>query len=560
MRVTRWSRCLSALLAAVALVRSPAHAEDGGLQLAMQHGGQATLIRLDVDGARRESPLSSDTRTPLGSLWKLFVHAYAVDRGLPDPGYRCSGQSREEVYCCEQRGETIDRDRALVRSCGLYYAPERLGIKAGDWRGYWQSRNAPAWLADLAQVAPDTEVAVEDLLRQLASLPAQAAIRAVLLDVIVDAKDKQLLGELGGGLRVKTWSWHRGSGATQGGRQRIGGFAGWLADGTPVWAMALGTSRSMLARYAGALADALPLRWPAEDGACVDVSLFTRYPIDAVQKDGKAVGPGVLQGDYRVAFSNGNTLDIESHGELLLSRTATDVRLTARIPREEYVARVLDREAAAQPLEAARALAIAIRSYLQQNARHEGDCLRIDDSSARQRVAPRPASGAARNIAAWTADLVLTGSPITYHLDTPGDNRLSWTHATRAADNGARFDQILLDAFPAATFGRWDGPGNSTCDRLDAAQAWLGARVPAWRPRLDAEPGYADTNDFTVCRLASGRPHVDRARRRIFIRALQTQQDRLDLTHEYLHLAFDAHPNGQDEPYIEALARRLLLE
>ena len=41
---------------------------------------------------------------------------------------------------------------------------------------------------------------------------------------------------------------------------------------------------------------------------------------------------------------------------------------------------------------------------------------------------------------------------------------------------------------------------------------------------------------------------------------LQSLQDRLDLTHEYLHLAFDAHPNGQDETYIEGLARHLLLE
>lgn len=557
MRVTHRSRCKGLLLlAALALVARPARADDESMQLAMRQGGQAMLIRLDEDAARRQSPLSNDTHTPLGSLWKLFVHAYAVDRALPDPGYQCSGQSREEVYCCEQRGETIDRDRALVRSCGLYYVPQRLGIEANDWRAYWQSRNAPAWLSDLAQVAPGTEVTVTELLQQLATLPAQAAIRAVLLDVIIDAKDKQLLGQLGAGLRVKTWSWHRNSDPAQ----RIGGFAGWLADGTPVWAMASGTSRSVFVRYASVLASTLPTRWPADEGVCVDVSLFTRYPIDAVLKDGKPAGPGALQGEYRVAFANGNTLDIESHGELLLSRTATDVRLTARLSREEYVARVLDREAAAQPVEAARALAVAIRSYLQQNARHDGDCLRIDDSSAQQRVAPRPASGAARDIAAWTTDLVLTGSPITYHLDTPGQNRLSWTHASQAANNGARFDQILLDAFPAATFGRWDGPGNSTCDPLDVATAWLNTRVPDWRPRLDAEPGYAETNDFTVCRLASGRPHVDRTRRRIFIRGLQSLQDRLDLTHEYLHLAFDAHPNGQDEHFIEALARRLLLE
>lgn len=557
MRVKHWSRCVGMLLvAAITLVPRPVRADDERLQLAMLQAGQATLFRIDEDGAKNQSPLSNEIRAPLGSLWKLFVHAYLVDRGLPDPGYQCTGQRREEIYCCEQRGETIDRDQALVRSCGLYYTPKRLGIDASEWRAYWQSRNAPAWLSDLVQVDPGTEVAVAELLQQLATLPAQAQIRAVLLGVIVDAGDTQLLGQLGAGLRVKTWSWHRSDDPTQ----RIGGFAGWLADGTPLWAMAPGTSRAVLARYAGAIEKTLPSRWPADAGTCVDVSLFTRYPIDAVQKNGKAVGPGALQGGHRVVFANGNMLDIESRGELLLTRTATGLRLTARISREEYVARVLDREAAPEPVQAARALAIAIRSYLQQNARRDGDCLRIDDSSAQQRVAPRPASAAARDIAAWTADLVLGGSPITYHLDSPGENRLSWTHASEAASNGARFDQILREAFPTAVFSRWGHPGNATCDPLDAARAWLTERIPGWRPRLDAEPGYSETNDFAVCRLASGRPHVDRAQRRVFIRALQTQQDRLDLVHEYLHLAFDAHPNGQDESYIEALARRLLLE
>ncbi len=60
--------------------------------------------------------------------------------------------------------------------------------------------------------------------------------------------------------------------------------------------------------------------------------------------------------------------------------------------------------------------------------------------------------------------------------------------------------------------------------------------------------------------VASGRPYVDRERERIFVRGLYSLQERLDLTHEYLHLAFRAHPSGQDENYVESLARRLLLE
>ncbi|ORB30091.1 SpoIID/LytB domain-containing protein, partial [Mycobacterium paraseoulense] len=85
-----------------------------------------------------------------------------------------------------------------------------------------------------------------------------------------------------------------------------------------------------------------------------------------------------------------------------------------RVSREEYVARVLEREASAQPKEAARALAVTIRTYLLQNAAPRGECLAIDDSSQRQRVAPRPASAPTRRIAAWSADLVLAGATVNY--------------------------------------------------------------------------------------------------------------------------------------------------
>ncbi|MCY1425718.1 hypothetical protein D9M71_415130 [compost metagenome] len=220
---------------------------------------------------------------------------------------------------------------------------------------------------------------------------------------------------------------------------------------------------------------------------------------------------------------------------------------------------MLQREAAAQPAEAAKALVVAIRSYLLQNAERRGDCLRIADSSASQRVAPRPASQEARRIAAWTDDLVLAGSPVTYHLDSPGPSRLAWRDAVAQAESGARYDVILARAFPAASLTRWDKP-QAACQPLPDAEQWLTARRREWRPTLDIQPGYAEPASFAVCRLFSGRPHVDRERRRIYVRELFSLQDRLDLTHEYLHLAFEAHPHGQDEGFIESLARQLLLE
>lgn len=376
-------------------------------------------------------------------------------------------------------------------------------------------------------------------------------MRRVLLDVVLNAADGNVVGQLGGRLRVKTWSWLDDQDA----QSRQGGFAGWTADGAPIWAGGRGTSQMVLRHYGQALASVLPTAWPADAGRCVEVGLFSKYPVSKVLAGDRVATSGPLRGDYRVEFANGNALDIHSDGELFL----LDDKLVARLDREEYVARVLEREAKPQPAEAAKALAVAIRTYLLQNATRNGDCLSIDDSSSRQRVAPRPASAESRNIAAWTADLVLAGSTVTYHSEQPGPDKLAWQQAVEQANAGQRYDAILLHAYPRASLSRWDNPVAS-CEALSAAHDWLQKQRRGWRPRLESENGYNEVSTFAVCKLAFGRPFVDRERQRIYVRGVLTLQDRLDLTHEYLHLAFEAHPNGQDETYIEGLARHLLLE
>lgn len=523
-----------------------ATAQDEPLRLAYK----GELLALNHTQLIAREPLPPTLDTPLGSLWKLFVYAWLVDTGAREPAYECRGQSKEEVYCCSAGGR-IERDQALVKSCGLYFEPARLGIAAADWRTYWQARQAPAWLLDLPAVQPATRVSVADLLKVLSVLPAQEQMRRVLLDVVLNAADGNVVGELGGRLRVKTWSWL----GDQDPQSRQGGFAGWTADGSPIWAGGRGTSQMVLRHYGQALATVLPSSWPAEAGRCVEVELFSRYPLSRVLAGDRVVTSGPLQGDYRVEFANGNALDIHSAGELFLLND----KLVARLDREEYVARVLEREAKPEPAEAAKALAVAIRTYLLQNATRNGDCLSIDDSSNRQRVAPRPASAESRNIAAWTADLVLAGSTVTYHSDQPGPDKLAWQQAVEQANAGQRYDAILLHAYPRASLSRWDNPVAS-CEALPAAQDWLQKQRRGWRPTLESETGYNEVSTFAVCKLAFGRPFVDRERQRIYVRGVLTLQDRLDLTHEYLHLAFEAHPNGQDETYIEGLARHLLLE
>ncbi|QKV62307.1 DUF2300 domain-containing protein [Pseudomonas sp. 43A] len=523
-----------------------ATAQDEPLRLAYK----GELLSLSQTQLIAREPLPSSLDTPLGSLWKLFVYAWLFDTGAREPAYECRGQSKDEVYCCAAGGK-IERDQALVKSCGLYFEPARLGISSADWRTYWQARQAPSWLLDLPSVQPAQRVSVVDLLKVLASLPAQDQARRVLLDVVLNAADGNVVGELGGRLRVKTWSWL----GDQDPQSRQGGFAGWTADGSPIWAGGRGTSQMVLRHYGQALATVLPAVWPAEAGRCVEVGLFSRYPVTRVLTGERVVTSGPLQGDYRVEFTNGNALDIHSDGELFLLND----KLVARLDREEYVARVLEREAKPEPAEAAKALAVAIRTYLLQNATRNGDCLSIDDSSNRQRVAPRPASAESRNIAAWTADLVLAGSTVTYHSDQPGPDKLAWQQAVEQANAGQRYDAILLHAYPRASLSRWDNPVAS-CEALPAAQDWLQKQRRGWRPTLESETGYNEVSTFAVCKLAFGRPFVDRERQRIYVRGVLTLQDRLDLTHEYLHLAFEAHPNGQDETYIEGLARHLLLE
>ncbi|WP_416427085.1 DUF2300 domain-containing protein [Pseudomonas sp. App30] len=530
-------------------------AGEAPLRLAWLNGQGYELVQFNRTQLVSREPLAGDLQTPLGSLWKLFVYAWLVDTDRHEAAYDCQGQDRDEVYCCTPGG-SIARDQALVHSCGLYFAPARLHIDPSQWRSYWQARNAPAWLADIAQLQPQTRVPVAQLLDSLRTLPAQQQARQLLLDVVLDAGDGQAVGSLGGRLRVKTWSWLADGDA----KARQGGFAGWLQDGTPVWGGGPGTSQMVLRHYADVLGGFLPAPWPLDAGRCVEVELFARYPLKSVlAASGSPAPDGVLQGHYRAVFSNGNDLDIDSSGDLYLQHGNGEPRLVARLDREEYVARVLQREAKSQPAEAAKALAVAIRTYLLQNAGRTGDCLSIEDSSSRQRVAPRAASEDARRMVAWTSDLVLAGSPVTYHSDTPGPDKLSWAQAVKQADSGLRYDTILQRAYPRASLSRWDNPVAS-CETLPAAKTWLMNQRRQWRPTLDSEVGYNEISTFAVCHLGYGRPYVDRERQRIYVRGVLTLQDRLDLTHEYLHLAFEAHPNGQDEHYIEGLARHLLLD
>ncbi len=67
------------------------------------------------------------------------------------------------------------------------------------------------------------------------------------------------------------------------------------------------------------------------------------------RKNTTAVKPGVLNGRYRVTFTNGNHITFVSHGETTLLSEKGKLKLQSHLDREEYVARVLDREAKSTP-------------------------------------------------------------------------------------------------------------------------------------------------------------------------------------------------------------------
>ncbi|NTV93975.1 MAG: DUF2300 domain-containing protein [Thiobacillus sp.] len=542
------------------LAATPAWA--GAVEYAALRNGQARYWLASDSGSDSESMrpapearLDPRLQTPLGSVWKLFVYVYLIDRRLDSEDYVCGGNSRDEVYCCAPGG-SIGREAALARSCGLYFQPHRLGIAAADWRRYWQARAAPAWLRDLSGLQPGTLVGVESLLQALASVPEQPrrAAGGALLASVLGARDTSLLREFGARLRAKTWSWHQADKPDR----RIGGAAGWLADGTPIWLRAAGPSHVALPVAARHFPATLRADAGTLPGECVRVGLFARYPLQGVEDAaGRPVRSGVLRGRYLARFANGNRLAFSSDGEI---EQLAGPRLVATLAVNDYVARVLEREAAPQPEAAARALAIVARTYLYQNAGREMGCLAIDDSSASQRVAPSPPSAAARAIANWSDSLVLDGVPVQYHLDQPGPNRLAWREAEARAQRGEPFDRILAGAFPRASLVSTDSPLATDCEHLAGAEHWLSARLRQWQRALAGEDGFEPVPAPAVCRLRQGNPYADLERGRIYARGLDDREARLTLAHEYLHLAFKQHPRGLDEGFIEATARRLQVE
>jgi uncharacterized protein YfaQ (DUF2300 family) len=534
------------------------------LRFAWLRDGQSQLWQVDGSGAavgfslRGAGVLPATLETPLGSVWKLFVYGYLVDRNIATPDYACNGGDPEEVYCCMTGGH-IDREHALVQSCGLFFEPARLQLDSADWRKYWKAAHAPAWLHDLHAMTPTRRVPVTELLAALQAMPVRPreAAASTLVSVLTSGRGEGTVSLYGSVLRAKTWTMPDPArpGAS------IGGAAGWLADGTPVWLGGPGGSARVLAAAAPRIAPLLTQVTVPDDGACVLVDFFSRYPVREVlgDKGPAAASEGPLRGDFRVGFVNGNWARVTSRGELRLDRDAAGApQVVGRFGMNDYVARVVEREGDTSQAEAAKALAVAARTYVVQHGNHDHGCFRIDDSSSTQRVLPRAPTAAARHAADVTDALVLTGMPVQYHHDKAAPGQMSWLAAKSSAQTGLTFDAILARTWPQATLTSFQSPLSGDCVEVVGAQAWLQRNAPLWARRMDGAAGYETPDLPAVCAVREGRPYADAQRNRVYVYRLQTEEDRIALAHEYIHLAFQHHPRGLDETFVERTARTLI--
>ena len=520
-------------------------------------------------GEATDSPFTQ--RTPLGSIWKLFVYLWLVEQRHPAPDYVCTkAQRQQEAYCCNAN-QSIGRELALVRSCGLFFDPGRLGISPEAWRTFWEARpgvrDAAPWLADLSAMKPETLVSPASILHALEAAPVRAreeAASTLLARLFADSSPgleaTELVRGVGGQLRVKSFSWHRPRQPAK----RYGGGAGWLTDGRPVWFAGEGTGQQVIARHGARLAEALtetPQSGSTTPG-CVLVNFFARYPFELERPGGKAAQEGVLQGRFVARFQNGVSIPFASSGELTLSRLNGRNRIEGRFGLDDYVARVIDREADAKETEAARALSVVIRTYLINEAERLGNCFAIDDSSRKQRVSIHPPSPEARTVADFTAGLALSGAPVGYHGTTPSKNRMAWTDAVNASRGGEAWDTILRKNFPKSNLNAMNDPAGLPCKRFIEAETWLASRAPRWHRTLYQHlPGFNEPAALPeICLLPYGTPFSEQDRERIHVRALRSDEDRITLAHEYLHLGLRHHPSSHDEELIERWARKLIVE
>ena len=552
-------------LSALISCSSHAGANVDRLELVLSKSNRAPIYYSISKDAKVENPqpLDSALSTQLGSDWKLFVYFYLVENRISPPPYQCRGQSQEEIFCCKLNG-SIGLDESLVKSCGLFFSPDRLVISSEKWKSFW-SDHVKIWFEwlSLDKLNPATEASVNEMLQVLSKIrsfePSYKKMNSVLANVVIEGTAKGAIKNLGSTLRVKTFTWDDPSHSNK----FLGGFAGWTFDGSAIWARGIGTSAEVVRKWSNEISQIIEKSKVAEPSECVSVLFFKRYKIKSVRELPRMVNvsPGPLRGRYRVDFANGNSIDVDSNSQVSLSRNDNgELQISGTFDVNEFVGRVIDREANPYPVEAARAFGIVARTYLLQNAKRSSGCYLAEDSTAAQRVSANPPTAEALKVATWSDKLILNGpTSVRYHKNKMSKDTLAWSQAVLLANQGSRFEEILRSSFPSMRVGVEQGRSSFNCERLGAVEKWIKSRVKKWTMRMSPVAGYTEPKQFEVCKSMDHQPYSDSDRNVIFMRYDGDIEDQITAAHEYLHLAFKFHPNGLNENFIEEKAKELVL-
>lgn len=536
--------------------------EDSDLQVAIYTGTDPARLFITNKNGDIFSVRNLDCRltAPLGSLWKLFVYIWLTDKGIIPEPYLCKGGNPEESFCCKP-GYAIRAEEALYLSCGLFFDPERLGISPQEWKAYWKDHVGLdfEWLTRIERLKPDTSVPVRELLDSLYRMNrlgfALGKTQSVLSNILIQGTAKGAVRYLGNTVKIKTFTWNHPRLKDK----YIGGFAGWLNDGASVWLAGKGKSHDILSGWDRRLSNLLNRPKTKTSESCVEVRFFEQYPIEKILKlpEDDTVGYGPLRGIFKIGFKNGKSLTFKTDRGLYFEQ----MNIVGKLDLNEYVARVIDREIETEPLEAAKAFAIIIRTYLLQNAVQDRGCFRIADSSRFQRVSVQSPTSAAMNLSYWTEALILTGGkPVNYRFDQTESESFSWIRAKKLARDGCYFDEILRIAYPGSEITLMDIRENRDCERLPHIESWLKLKAEQWQRYLISLPGYERPENIEICLLRSGNPYSETEKNRMTVRSADTAEDRISIAHEYLHLVFKHHPSGMDENFIEQTARELILK
>jgi uncharacterized protein YfaQ (DUF2300 family) len=533
--------------------------------IALEDNTQLIARVMSLNGQIVDS-LNEDKSTPtipLGSLWKLFVFSYLTEEVRTDSDYVCKGANPEEIFCCSP-GESIQRDLALAKSCSPYFSPERLSIGKNEWKKFWidHQNSSFTWLTNLALVKPETKVNANELLIALINIKKTfknfKRIEAATVGTVIEGTASNSLKTWGSTLRVKTYTWRDSSTKDLiDGQGFTGGFAGWLPDGSAILVSQAGHGKDAFKEN---LKSIVQKHLSVIDAGCVSVKYFDRYPIKSITPSSeRPLGPTTIK------FENGKELKFHADGNLRVSNLMNKITLTATLSTNEYVARVLQREVELNPIDATRAFAIAIRTYLAQNSKKSEGCDLISDSSHNQRVSPSPASPKALEIAKWTEGLVLERvNKIRYHSTKDSLNQMSWFQAKKLATSGYSMVEILKTAYPSGVIVFEKEINSLSCTPNIATEKWIQEQSKQWIKKLINEPGFEKPIKLKVCQntLSGTAGHLFSIleSQEIYVPKLKDREDEISVLHEYLHIAFKDHPKGRNEKFIEHLALSVLEE